>query len=81
MSQILQILKENNKTIKDNIINLGWENGWDKKDSQLWRKLWEFNVPGTYFSSGKYSWKKYEVTLDDKSGNTYILKWEVDSGD
>ncbi len=62
------------------VIDLGWENGWDKNINELHKSLRPFWIEGTYTRQGPASWQKFSVQLKDEE-QEYKLVWELDSGD
>lgn len=66
--------------INAGVIDLGWVNGWGQKSYDIRDALREYEVEGTYSTSGPASWRKttFIVKKDDEQ---YKVHYSTDSGD
>jgi hypothetical protein len=74
------ILEKYGIEAQNNIIDLGWENGWGQKTLNLKEELRRFWIEGTYNRSGSASWQKMTVRLKSED-EEYEMRWNLDSGD
>ena len=77
---IRELLEKHGYKNVDNVIDLNWENGWDKNINELHKSLRPFWIEGTYTRQGPASWQKFSVQLKDEE-QEYKLIWQLDSGD
>jgi len=77
---IKEIIEKYGRTHKDNVVYLGYENGWGEKTYDLFKELEAFEVKGTYYRNGEASSQSLGFTASDGQ-ETYVITWSLDSGD
>lgn len=81
MEKIKELVERHGRKIKDNnVIDLGWQNGWSDNTYRLHRELLSQSVEGSYTRSGVASWQTFKYAI--KEGEiTYTVTYTLDSGD
>lgn len=77
---IEQFMTDEGYTIRRGIIDLGWVNGWGQKQHDICDALMQYEVKGTYYTSGPASWRKTSFNVN-KDGEEYEVTYQTDSGD
>jgi hypothetical protein len=77
---IKELLEKHGHKNVNNVIDLGFINGWNKNINDLHKSLRPFWIEETYTKQGPASWQQFSVQLKDEE-QEYELVWELDSGD
>jgi hypothetical protein len=75
-----ELVEKHKAQIKNNTIDLGWQNGWGRDSVDLHRELMDRMDSGSYTKRGPASWQRFEFTVTENEV-TYTVKYELDSGD
>jgi hypothetical protein len=77
---IKELLEKHGHKNVNNVIDLGFINGWNNNINDLYKSLRPFWIEETYTRQGPASWQQFSVQLKDEE-QEYELVWELDSGD
>lgn len=68
------------RSFKENILHLGYENGWNPRTDELFSELNKRSISGSHTRSGPASSQSLSMKIEE-DGVLYTVKWELDSGD
>lgn len=81
MEKINDLVKRYGHSIRENnVIDLGWMNGWGKDSIDLHRQLFDRMDQWSYSKTGPASWQTFWFTVTE-DGVTYKVTYDLDSGD
>jgi hypothetical protein len=79
-TSIEKFVNDKEYKIIDGIINLGWTNGWGKKQMEIYNSLYPYRIIGTLSISGISSevLTSFKIQKDEE---TYVVTYLTDSSD